>query len=86
MLVDANDYGRRNSFDGGAGKKYENSYKVADFHPDSILHPVMTSDNGYSQKDASRRLLGGGMLPSPNGISADTYKRRQPLYSPYASF
>lgn len=85
MLIDANDLGRSANFD-TAGKKYAAAYNNRGFKPDSVLHPIMLSDNGFSEKDANRRLLGGGMLPSDNGIAADTYRKKQPLLSPYASF
>ena len=39
------------------------------------------SGNGYSAKDADRRLWGGGMRPTPNGQSQQTYQVSAPLQS-----
>lgn len=77
--------GRTAEFNTGANA-HRAEYDKKSFKPDSILHPVMKSPNGLSEEAAGRRLQGGGMLPSSNSYSQDTYSRKQPLLSPYRSF
>lgn len=42
---------------------------------------VMRSSNGIAADNADRMLLGGGMLPSLDGISAGSYQQRRPFMS-----
>ena len=42
------------------------------FTPISVLHQYIASPNGMSVRDSDRRLLGGGMLPTSNGMSPET--------------
>ena len=53
------------------------------FHSDSVLdlQNGYPSSNGLSQKDAPRRLYSGGMRPTANGMSQNTYDVAQPLQS-----
>lgn len=54
---------------------------VYTFTPNSVLNAFMPSPNGMSAKDAQRRLLGGGMLPTSNARSAGTYEAERPILS-----
>jgi hypothetical protein len=58
------------------------AYNSGAFHPTSVDHPLSLSPNGMSAKDARRQLLGGTHLPSANGMSENTYEKRQNLLSP----
>ncbi|WP_157247846.1 hypothetical protein [Nonomuraea typhae] len=42
----------------------------------SVLEPYAASPNGHSPSDAQRMLPSGDVLPSVNGVSAETYDRR----------
>lgn len=85
-LVYASDQlGRTDSFDQGKDAR-RMEYARQGFKPDSVLQPIMSSDNGFSERDADRRLLHGATLPTSNGMSENTYKKRQPLLSPYSAF
>jgi hypothetical protein len=55
------------------------------FEPVSSLHQVIQSPNGMSAQDAPRRLLGGSMLPSSDGMSASTYEQKRPFLNPVMS-
>lgn len=57
-------------------------YSSGSFRPTSVDHPLSLSPNGMSAKDARRQLIGGSHLPSANGMSENTYEKRQNLLSP----
>lgn len=61
---------------------------VVSYHPQSIIDQpsIMKSTNGMSVADHDRMTMGGGMLPSANGQSKDTYQKGQWLTSPYRTF
>jgi hypothetical protein len=42
---------------------------------------VMRSGNGIAADNQDRMLLGGGMLPSLDGVSADSWAARRPFMS-----
>jgi len=48
----------------------------AGYRPVSVLEPVVSSTLGFSQSDAQRLLPSGQILPSQNGSSEETYRRR----------
>ena len=51
------------------------------FMPDSVLQRVLPSGIGSSAQDRARMTLGGGFLPTQNGMSAGTYERARPFQS-----
>lgn len=59
----------------------QNDLVPKQFQAHSVLQQYIPSANGMAQSDASRRLVGGGMLPSSNGSSASTYEADRPLQS-----
>jgi hypothetical protein len=48
----------------------------------SVLTPPVATGNGMGTADRSRQLVGGGMLPSSNGMSSSTYEADRPFLSP----
>lgn len=52
------------------------------FTPSSPLHQIIHSPNGSSAVDAQRQLIGGGQLPTANGMASNTYEQRRPFMSP----
>jgi hypothetical protein len=56
-----------------------NNLTPAQFSAHSVLQQTMPSANGESAADASRRLLDGTQLASPNGQSAASYEASLPL-------
>jgi hypothetical protein len=46
-----------------------------------VNQQVMRSSNGIAADNADRMLLGGGMLPSLDGISAGSFSARRPFMS-----
>lgn len=56
-----------------------NNLTPAQFGAHSVLQQTMPSANGMSAADASRRLLDGTQLVSPNGQSASSYNASLPL-------
>jgi hypothetical protein len=83
--------GRTQSFSDGASgagptassletdSAHQNDLVPHQFQAHSVLQQYIQSGNGMSAQDASRRLVGGGTLPSPNGIAMDTYEASRPL-------
>jgi hypothetical protein len=57
-----------------------------EFAPTSVLHQVFRSPNGLSAGDAPRMTYEGGMMPTSNGMAADTYERARPFLSPSISY
>lgn len=55
----------------------QNSMNPHRFTPNSVIQQYMPSPNGNSATDA-KRMFPGGMLPSSNGYSLDTYARQNP--------
>jgi hypothetical protein len=68
---------RSEEFGQGMSTVQQNAPKS--FVQTSVLQPYMDSANGMAAGDASRRLIGGGMLPSQNGVSAATYEAERPM-------
>ena len=68
-----------------ADTQRQNSAVPHMFQPTSVLHQIMLSANGMSSRDADRRLLGGGMLPTGNSMSAQTNQASRPIISKYAN-
>ena len=85
-LVYADEQDGRSKHFGEGSDTRRMEYDRKEFKPDSVLHPIMPSSNGDSERDAGRKLLKGAKLPTANGMSASTYKKRQPLLSPYSAF
>jgi hypothetical protein len=56
-----------------------NNLTPAQFGPHSVLQQMAPSPNGESAADASRRLLDGTQLASPNGQSMSSYNASLPL-------
>lgn len=52
------------------------------FTPASVLHATSLSNNGVAPDTASRRIIGGQVMPSANGSSADSYAKSFPLMRP----
>jgi hypothetical protein len=52
------------------------------FVPTSVLHATSLSANGAAADTASRRIIGGQVMQSSNGMSADTYQKSFPLMRP----
>lgn len=63
-----------------AGAEYMSKVPTS-FTPTSPLHQIMPSANGLGQSDASRRLIGGGLLATTNGMASDTYQVKRPFMS-----
>lgn len=57
----------------------QNELVPKQFQAHSVLQQYIPSANGLGTADAARRLVGGGMLPSPNGYAQDTYEASRPL-------
>lgn len=55
------------------------------FTPTSVLQQYIASPNGLSTRDGERRLLGGGMLPTSNGMSEPTTQAARWITSKYAN-
>jgi hypothetical protein len=76
--------GRNGSFTNGAmtsTANYAMQNPGAGYHPTSALDSL-PSGNGLSAPDRSRMLLGGSMMPSPNGVASDTYAARSWITTP----
>ena len=65
-----------------AASQRQNNQVSLGFHPTSILHQLINSANAMSSVDADRRLYGGGMMSTSNGMSADYYRESHPLATP----
>lgn len=63
----------------GADSARQNAMVPQGFTPQSVLHSYIQSPNGMSSADADRRLIGGGMLKSPNGTSMSSYEASRPI-------
>ena len=59
----------------------ENAATPHTFTPTSVLQPYINSPNGLGTKDASRMLVGGGLMPSSNGSAEDTWEKARPIRS-----
>lgn len=69
-----------------ADTERQNSLVPQGFTPTSVLHQIQLSpQNGKSDKDADRTLLGGGQLPTNNSFSSETAQAARPILSKYAS-
>lgn len=53
------------------------------FTPTSVLQQYIASPNGMSPRDSDRRLLGGGFLPTQNGMSEATTEASRMITSKY---
>jgi hypothetical protein len=53
--------------------------------PTGTNQQVMRSGNGIAADNQDRMLLGGGMLPSLDGVSAGSWAARRPFMSPTLS-
>lgn len=51
------------------------------FTPTSTNQQIMPSANGMGTQDASRQLMGGAQIQSPNGMASDTYQMKRPFLS-----
>jgi hypothetical protein len=76
--------GRTDEFNAGTTSIDQNSSAYNDsvphdFKATSVLQPYIQSANGMASSDGSRRLVGGGMLPSANGVSQSTYEAERPI-------
>lgn len=76
--------GRNDEFNAGTSSIDQNSSAYNsevphDFRATSVLQPYIQSANGMASSDAPRRLVGGGMLPSANGVSPATYEAERPI-------
>jgi hypothetical protein len=77
----------------GSGRRTEEflgGTRVGAFKPTSVLDNVKPTGLGYGSTDQDRLLVGSGSqkLASKNGLSADTWEKRQRgwLDSPYRTF
>lgn len=80
---------RTDEFAGGSSLEQnsarQNSEVPHDMVQTSVLQPYIQSANGMSAADAPRRLVGGGMLASPNGASASTYEAERPMTNKFSA-
>lgn len=78
------DEGRNTSFANGAMTSTAN-YAIQNsgggYRPTSALDSL-PSGNGLSGADRGRMLLGGAMMPSPNGVAPTTYAARSWITTP----
>lgn len=61
----------------------QNAQAPHQFTPTSVLQQYIASPNGMSGRDSERRLLGGGFLPTSNGMSDPTTTAARMITSKY---
>lgn len=62
-----------------ADSQRQNDLVPKSFQAHSVLQQYIPSPNGLGETDVNRRLVGGGMLPTANGMSASTYAAERPI-------